>query len=388
MDWLLALAFGPESTTPSSAPLDPEKLKDCGEHLSLFSRIRSRSSPEVLRNELGADLADAVDSLYYANIAMVMRHEAALEDIARVLDVADTPVILLKGMALHYLGELDAGSRRVADIDLLAPADSCQSIYDSLLRAGFQPSGIAAPMHHLSVLFHPQGSAIEIHHVVDGVCLEKGSFATADSCLENGQVQDLEGYPDNWYLPSEQLLLAQLLAHGLGHHGKAPDSYPPFQLLGDLQHLRSAGAFTGRLPPAVEGWIVDGLEPSEARAALDLEMRLSKGERGSEIAGGDSDASVLLRHFVAGSLDAIYLESLKLERRVDPIPGKGRAESLIRTGWGALWLSDQQIEMIYGQPKSPLGYLGYRLWRPFDLMNRLARYGTSWVVSRLRGRGG
>jgi hypothetical protein len=44
-----------------------------------------------------------------------------------------------------------------------------------------------------------------------------------------------------------------------------------------------------------------------------------------------------------------------------------------------VFLSEAQIDAIYGRPRGRLGYLGRRLARPFDLLLRLGRYGVSWV---------
>jgi hypothetical protein len=43
----------------------------------------------------------------------------------------------------------------------------------------------------------------------------------------------------------------------------------------------------------------------------------------------------------------------------------------------AVFLSNAQIDAIYGPPRHPLGYLGRRLARPFDLLRRLGRYSAS-----------
>jgi hypothetical protein len=47
---------------------------------------------------------------------------------------------------------------------------------------------------------------------------------------------------------------------------------------------------------------------------------------------------------------------------------------LARNVWGALRLTDGQIDALYGRPRSRLGYVYRRLTRPFDLAGRLARH--------------
>ena len=382
---MLARAFGPVDEPYETGDLDPDRVLDFGRRMSLLSRIRSRNSEERLRQELGDQIVEALGRDYYSNVASVMTHEVGVRDVAQVSSRAGFSIILLKGMALHYLERLVAGSRRLADIDILVPVKQCEPLYEALLEAGFTASGIAAPDHHLSMMFHPLGSALEIHHSIDGVRFDGEACATADSCLKGGHVQNLPGFPDHCYLPSEPLLLAHLLAHGLGHHGKAPDSYPPFQLLADLQDCGVARQEGNDLGHVVEGWVSRDLRSPEVRATVELTRRLSNGERGSDIACEDSDGSTLIRHFLAGTLDPAYLESLRLSRRLDARPGRGRPESILGTVWGALWLTNLQIERLYGKPRSNAGYFGYRLWRPFDLMIRLVRYSRSWLVTRYRG---
>jgi len=388
VDWLLARAFGPLIEDVSTGNLDPERILDLGERLALLARIRSRFAEETLRRALGEQSVEPLRRDFYSNVATMMMHETALCDIAEVSSQAGFSIILLKGMALQFLGKLIAGSRRLADIDILVPETECQPLYHALLESGFSRSGAAEPGHHLSVLFHPLGSALEIHHTIDGVRLSRQGNATADLCLQGRHALKLTGFPDHCYLPSEPLLLAQLLVHDLAQHGKAPDSYPAFQLVADLQDLGPPQFENARLIQEVKGWTSRALSAAEIEAAIELTRRLSGGEAGSSIAHEDSDCSVLLRHFAAGALDPTYVDSLKLSYRLEAKPGRGRLESLARTAWGALWLTDLQVELLYGQPKSSAGYLAHRLWRPFDLLIRLIRYSKSWFTTRFKGRSG
>ncbi len=71
--------------------------------------------------------------------------------------------------------------------------------------------------------------------------MESGStsraYATAEECFERNLVVEAEGVPPGTFLPAESLLVAHLLTHGLSHHGQAPEAYPAFQLIADLQDL-------------------------------------------------------------------------------------------------------------------------------------------------------
>ena len=95
--------------------------------------------------------------------------------------------------------------------------------------------------------------------------------------------------------------------------------------------------------------------------------------------GDASDSATLLRHWLAGCLDADYSKSLKLGRRLEGSRGRNRLLEIVRTGWQAVWLSDRQVELLYGRPGSAIGYVGWRLWRPFDLVGRTVAAAAAWL---------
>ena len=92
---------------------------------------------------------------------------------------------------------------------------------------------------------------------------------------------------------------------------------------------------------------------------------------------------MLLRHILAGRLDAEYEASLRLgffrPQPSDRLP----VVRFVRSVLGAVFLTRGQIDAIYGPPRRPLGYLGRRLARPFDLLRRLGRYSAHTVRLRL-----
>jgi hypothetical protein len=310
---------------------------------------------------------------------MALQHVQVCQDLAQLARRLSIPVIWLKGMALHFLQATPPGSRRTGDIDVLVPKESGRRLYEALIDSGCERSGIRAPEHHLSVLQHPLGSAIEIHHEIDGVRLDMRDHATADQCFERHLAVEAEGAPPGTFLPVEPLLVAHLLAHGLSHHGKAPEAYPAFQLSADLQDF-GFGQPAGRsIDPDSRTWVAGDVSGEEVSAVLDVLRRVSAGEKSSEITRSDSASATLLSHWLAGSLDPDYLQSLKLGRRLEGQRSRGRTRQIATTGWRAIWLSDQQVEMLYGQPRSALGYLGWRLWRPFDLIGRTCSSVAAWL---------
>ena len=60
----------------------------------------------------------------------------------------------------------------------------------------------------------------------------------------------------------------------------------------------------------------------------------------------------------------------------------GRVRALAKTVRGALLPTKAQIDILFGPPRTELGYWGWRLWRPFDLVLRAARYGFAWLTDR------
>jgi hypothetical protein len=111
---------------------------------------------------------------------------------------------------------------------------------------------------------------------------------------------------------------------------------------------------------------------------------LGAGEDPAEVAAGDDDEGVLLRHLLAGVLDESYAQSMKFRSLTAKPKDVTRARALAKTMRGALLPTRAQIDILYGPPRSELGYWGRRLWRPFDLVGRACRYGTAWVAHRFR----
>jgi hypothetical protein len=122
-------------------------------------------------------------------------------------------------------------------------------------------------------------------------------------------------------------------------------------------------------------------------AVEDLLERLEPGELPSGIVEGSRDSSVLLRHMIAGQLSEDYRQSLKLGRQFESSSGGDFFRQAVRSTSRALWLTDGQIDMIYGAPESRLGYLGWRLWRPFDLVGRSVKSAWAWMKVRRRRAG-
>lgn len=380
IDWVLLRAFGPPQVGGGAAEgLDRQRACTIAQKLSLLARIRARTPRETLEEEVGSERLRLFDRDAALYTGMVLQHEEACRDLAELAGRMSIPVIWLKGMALQFIQATPPGSRRTGDVDLLVSKESSTRLYEALVDEGCQRSGIRAPEHHLSALQHPLGSAIEIHHEIDGVRFDDRSPATADQCLDRGLLIEAKMLPSGTLLPVESLLVAHLLAHALSHHGRAPESYPPFQLLADLQDLGFSDPAGRSVARDSVAWVASEVSGEEVSAVIDLLRRLSAGEVSTAIMSTASDSSTMLRHWIAGSLEADYSQSLKLGRRLEVKPGRNRLLQIASSGWQALWLSNHQVEILYGKPRTALGYLGWRLWRPIDLVGRSISSAAAWV---------
>ena len=99
---------------------------------------------------------------------------------------------------------------------------------------------------------------------------------------------------------------------------------------------------------------------------------------------GAPGEAVLVRHTGAGLLDERYGSALRGAALWGVPTGKGRMLSFSTMAFHTVFLTRRQVDIIYGRPRSALGYLGRRLARPFDLVWRLARYTIGAIRLRQR----
>ena len=182
--------------------------------------------------------------------------------------------------------------------------------------------------------------------------------------------------------PSDEVMLAHVLVHGIAQHGLSPHGYPMARMLADVQDL---GADDQVWQNACR-WIERDVSREEVEAAAGLAERLAAGEDPAEVAVVEDGAGTMLRHLVAGVLDEGYAHSMKFRSLTDKPRDMGRVRAAAKTMRGALLPTKAQIDILYGPPRTELGYWGWRLWRPFDLVLRAVRYGGAWVGQRLRRR--
>jgi hypothetical protein len=188
------------------------------------------------------------------------------------------------------------------------------------------------------------------------------------------------------FLPNDDVMLAHVLVHGIAQHGLTPEGYPMTRMLADLQDLGVDEARLGAFLDEGFSWIATDVSREEAEAAAGLVRRLGQGEDSTFVMAGNDDAGRLLRHLLAGVLDEGYARSMKFASLTATPKDVARARALTKTMRGALLPTRAQIDILYGAPRTELGYWLWRLWRPFDLVVRAGRYGVAWVAHRLRVR--
>jgi len=193
-------------------------------------------------------------------------------------------------------------------------------------------------------------------------------------------VRPAPGLGDGCYLPSDEVVLAHLLVHGIAQHGLSPQGYPMARMLADVQDL---GADDDVWQTA-RRWIERDASREEVEAVAAFAGRLGAGENPVAVVAGDDDTGALLRHLLAGVLDEGYSRSLKFRSLSATPKDTNRVQAMAKTLRGALLPTRAQIDILYGPPRTELGYWGWRLWRPFDLVVRAGRYGAAWVAHRFR----
>jgi Uncharacterised nucleotidyltransferase len=376
--WMLLRAFGPAGAPfPGPAPADPAAALALARRFELSARIIARQGRERLAGELGAEAAAGYGRDRAAAAAAGMQLMAAARRVAAAAADLGVPLAFLKFVALEGGGILAAGSRDACDVDVLVPEDRAGELWRALVAAGWRGSGLPAAEHQLPALLDPDGGVVEIHRLLLGVRLEGASSAGFAALDRLGLLAPLADFPGRCAAPAPEVQAAHVLVHGLGQHGYWPASYSLLKMVADLIDLGALADPGGR----TLGWVAKDVSAAEAEAVRRLCARLAAGE--DPAAGWDGSEEVLLRHILAGRLDPGYEAALRLGLFRSQPSDRSRPVQLARAVLGAVFLTDAQIDALYGRPSTRLGYLGRRLARPFDLLARLGRYGAKWV--RVRG---
>lgn len=366
---MLLRAFGPPGA-PFAEAVEPAGALAAARRFEVSPRVAARQGRARLAAELGAEAAGELQRDLTRAAAQGLRLEALLREIAAVAAEREIPLVLLKFAALSAAGTLAAGARTACDLDVLVPPQRAGELQEALVARGFRPSGLPDSEHQLPALVHPAGGVLEVHRLMLGVRPDVGASATVASLEKAGLLEPAPDLPD-CFLPAQEAQMAHALVHGIGQHGFWPDSYPLLRTLADLIDL----GFHQEAAPLAERavrLVARDVAPEEAAAVRDLCRALAAGD---DLIEGEP-ASVLLRHILAGRLDADYAASLRLSLFREQPSDRSPVVRRVRTALSAVFLTRAQIDAIYGRPRRPLGYLGRRLARPFDLLWRLWSYSS------------
>ncbi len=368
---MLLRAFGPAGA-PFPGSLDAGKALGLARTFEVSARIAARQGRERLAAELAPETAAGFARDRTAAAASGLRLMAAVRQVAEAAAPLGIPLVFLKFAALEGAGLLAAGSRGACDIDVLAPGGRAGELQRALTEIGYRVSGMPEMEHQLPPLAAPSGAVVEIHRHLPGVRVGGGPSATFEALDREGLLEPLTDQPGRCSAPSPEVLAAHVLVHGLGQHGYWPASYSLLKMVSDLLDLGAEA-----LPPRALSWTAKDVPAGETEAVRRLCLRLAAGE---DPAAWDGPEETLLRHILAGRLDPGYARSLRLGL-FQPVPSdRPRPLQLARSVLDATFLTDAQIDAVYGRPRTHLGYLGRRLARPFDLLWRLGSYG----LARLR----
>jgi len=381
--WLLWRAFGLAGETLSNAgDVDADAALALAGRFDLEARVGARTPRVMLESELGSKIAGRFHEEHAGAAVRSLLAGQVCRELAEAGRRLDVPLIFLKGAALQRLENVAPGSRNMSDVDVLAPEDGARRLQATLVKAGCKVYEGPESEHQLQLLTHRLGLGIEVHKIIPGVRLVGESSSTAEELIERGLVDPAQDLGDGCWVPSEGIMLAHLLVHGIAQHGMAPGAYPMARMLADVQDLEPGEENW----ETASRWIGRDVSRNEVEAVAGLMRQLGAGEDPAEVTAGGDEAGALLRHVVAGVLNDGYARSMKFRSLTAKPKDITQTLAFVKTVRGAMFPSRAQIDILYGPPRSELGYWGWRLWRPFDLIGRTCRYGAAWVGQRFRFR--
>jgi hypothetical protein len=385
--WVLLRGFGPAGAAAPKG-FRRETVIAVARRLDLAARIAARIPRDALREEIGADGASSLAASRGVVALGNERHLEVAREVAGCAALLGTPLVFLKGTALHLTERTSLDSRTSSDVDVLAAEDDLQVLADALLREGFRPDDGGPPCEHqLPALYRGPGESIDLHRFLPGVRLPgERTFAGAGSLARRGLLRPLPGLAGECSAPSPAVLAAHALVHGVAQNGFAPGSYPGMRMLGDLLDLGVREADAGSLCDEAASF-ASHVRPGEVQAVWALCAALAAAEPFPPVLRPRGrPADVLLAHIVAGATDAAYRDSLKL-RALGGGPSRlPRALAWTRDAARALYPSRAHLEALHGGPLPTLRATALRLARAFRLAGRALRSARSVATVRRRPR--
>ena len=383
--WVLLRGFGPPEE-PFPGTVEPEAVRTLAAAFDLGPRTGSRIGQERLRTELGADTARKFLIASATAEAQGKRIVRLAHEVAGVAAGTGVPLVFLKFVALYLSGAVTAGSRSVADLDVLVAPGDAEPFAAGLSSKGFTMSGVPDSDQHLAPFQNGSGAIVELHSYVQGVRLGRnGTFATAGELAALGYLVPVPQVPRDCSIPNRQVLAAHAIAHGIAHHGRKPQEYPLFRMVADLIDLGFAREDGKAVLEQITPWLEGEVSPEETQALRDLCAGLSVGDEELYAQASRAEPEVLLlRHLVAGATDQKYVESLQVSAFLGRVSHLPRPVAVARALRHALFLNRAQVDKIYGQQASWLGYIRRQALRPFDLLVQVAHAAWSRFLTLSR----
>ena len=372
--WVLHCAFWPSDHTWVGA-VDGIRALAVARKLSVASRLGCRAAKRDLSPEVGAEAARALREAFHADAARALLLQAVTREVLAAAAGLGVPCALLKFCALRARGVIELGSRAASDVDVLVPEKDGRRLCRALVAAGCRQERGWAGNHQFSPLWHPSGVMIEVHRAVPGVRVgDRRCAASFEDLYRVGLLQPEPEVGATAFVPTRRFLIAHAVIHGLAQHGMAPHSYPLLRMVADMHDLGVSdeewAALDNGSPPLLAGV----LSRRELAAAGEV-CRQLHGGRAAALIDGDAppDATRLIRHILAGSLDERYAAYLRARSLLRAPVGESQLGFVVRRFVRVLVNTPRAIEKRYGRPRSAWGWIWRILARPFKLSAEAVR---------------
>jgi Uncharacterised nucleotidyltransferase len=361
LGWVLAAAFA--KAGPERAPEDGAAVLQMARKFEVSGRIVARRS--LRRGLLSSELERELLVDYHTNLAVEAQLGNALERVAGIAASKAIPLIALKYAALRLTQLTDPGSRVVGDLDLLVPIGAAESLFRTLVSAGFSTTGTRRYPHQLQALSDSYGAVVELHVHIPGVHVARGHFVTADELLAAGLVRSTPS--SSLLVPNLAVLSAHALAHGLHQNRSTPQSYSLLRMLADLADIsrreRTISAACAYLDPPLN---------EMCGTAERLCDALADGFTGTGVVDGTPEHT-LLRHCLAAQLDRHYADRLRSAGLVEKLRESRSGYEVLSYVFGAFFPPQRELDAIYGPADSSVDRVWRRLVRPVDVSLRAVR---------------
>jgi len=387
MRWVLLRAFGPLGEHVET-PLNHARAMELAQVFNLGGRLAARLGRATLALELGASCGATVWRAHQMSIGRFLHRSALAETVAKAASTARCEVVFLKSMAMHITGVTATGARDLADVDVLAETVRRGALEDALRSEGFRTLDLRSRGESALGFFEPSRGTVDLHPNVPGVRLRPESpFAGLADLRRARLLEPAVGMGAFASVPTAPVLVAQALAHGIGHHGFDPGRYPLLRMVADLVDLGFGDKGGETVARQILPWLESELSAGEILAARELCALLATGDPELYAAAShDRPAVKLLRHILVGSVDPRYQKSLRLPALVPGLRSDRSLGFILRAGWRHTFRPREDMDLLWGPPNGRLGHSYKRFVEPLQAVSDAARHHlhNGWRV--LRGR--